>query len=91
MSPRKTLSTLAPAMLAATLGACATAPAPQLAATEGTSLESCQQVTGSRIRTDRATCAPVGYPYKSFSKEDIESTGQIDLLQALRQLNPAFQ
>jgi len=76
------------------LAGCA-APAPRpIAANEARplSLTQCENVTGSRIRTrGRSDCAPVGYPFKNFTAEEIEATGQTDLNQALRQMDPAFR
>jgi hypothetical protein len=70
-------------------------PAPQLANAdrgEATSLERCEQVTGSRIlRRSTEGCEAVNYPLKSFSAEQIQGTGEMDLHDALRMLDPAFQ
>ena len=59
---------------------------------QAVNLADCEQVTGSRIRTDRrGNCAPVGYPFKSFSQAELEATGEMDLNSALRQMDPAFR
>jgi hypothetical protein len=77
----------------AVLSGCATGPAPLAAADTGDSaLEQCDQVTGSRIRgRDRGSCEPVGHPFRSYSAEELAATGEIDLVEALRQLDPSFQ
>jgi hypothetical protein len=51
----------------------------------------CDQVSGTRIRpgSDR-DCETSFGPNRKFTKEDIERTGQIDLAQALRMLDPIF-
>jgi len=75
----------------APLAACVS-QSPTLAAKEGTQLEPpCGEITGTRIRTDREECAPVGLPLKSFSAEELQSTGELDMAEALRQLDPAFR
>jgi hypothetical protein len=45
------------------------------------SLAGCDQVTGSRVRVPkgRTDCAPAGYPFRQFSADDIQATGQTDL------------
>ena len=52
----------------------------------------CLRETGSRIRardpaTGKRTC--IAEPGNAYSKDDIDSTGQVDLAKALRQLDPA--
>ena len=52
----------------------------------------CLRETGSRIRArDPATGkrACIAEPGNAYSKDDIDSTGQVDLAKALRQLDPA--
>ena len=84
------------AALAATLGllaACATRPAP-LAANDPERVAGageCEQVTGSRIRPKNSDCTSLGYPYRSYSAEELQGTGEIDLVEALRQIDPAFR
>lgn len=81
-------------LIAASLAACATSPRPQTLAAndEAGAAAACTQVTGSRIQSSqRAHCEPVGYPFRSFTRQQLEATGQIDLVEALRQLNPAFR
>jgi hypothetical protein len=80
---------LAGALLA--LGACAAQPAP-LAASDGAAADRSGCIpTGSRIRTRDGECSPRGYPFRSYSAEELQATGEIDLLEALRQIDPAFQ
>lgn len=92
MKCRKFLPAIAITALLLPLAACVS-PGPQtLAANEGLALADCQQVTGSRIRSsEHRGCEPVGYPFKRFSSEELQATGQIDLVEALRQLDPAFR
>lgn len=90
-----TMTALLCASLAA-LGGCATPRPASLAEASTTPLEQCDQVTGSRIRSgSRAgsgtACEPVGHPFRSYSAEELQSTGEMDLSEALRQLDPAFR
>jgi hypothetical protein len=77
----------------AALSGCATGPAALAAAdTDGSALEQCDQITGSRIRgRDPGRCEPVGHPFRSYTAEELALTGEIDLVEALRQLDPSFQ
>ena len=65
-----------------------------LADNEPVSLESqeCEALTGTRIRT-KATgeCRPSTTPFKSYSAEELRSTGEADLGNALRQIDPSFR
>lgn len=70
-------------------------------------VECAETVTGSRIRAARpakdavkdatkdkdkqAKCMTSSYPMRTWTKEDLEMTGQTDLAEALRQLDPAFR
>ena len=89
----KTLS--ATALLGGTLvllGACAAPRPATLADTGDASLDQCSQVTGSRIRSStRKDCEPLGQPFRSYSAEELQSTGEMDLSEALRQLDPSFR
>lgn len=83
------------AVAAAALGlmaGCAGQPA-QLAATpEPAASQECAVVTGSRIAPEaRHDCKPVGYPFRSYSAQDLEATGHMDLADALRSIDPAFR
>jgi hypothetical protein len=76
----------------ALLGACAAPRPAALADNADASLEQCEQVTGSRIRSStRKDCEPLGQPMRSYSAEELRSTGEMDLSEALRQLDPSFR
>ncbi len=48
--------------------------------------------TSSRIRRQKAgECTPSAAPTRSWSREEIEQTGETDVGQALRKLDPRFQ
>jgi uncharacterized lipoprotein YajG len=86
-------STILP--LFATLGlmaGCAAQPE-QVAATDAAAQEQCaQQFTGSRIRSaDNTRCAPQGYPSRSYTAEELATTGEMDMSEALRKLDPTFR
>jgi len=53
----------------------------------------CQQVTGSRIKPRDATSCDKSSnrPFRSYSAESLQETGEIDLVEALRKLDPAFR
>lgn len=53
----------------------------------------CTQAPGSRIRLAKPEdCARVARgAYRSYSKEDIERTGETSVAEALRKLDPAFR
>ncbi len=83
------------ALLAAALlglGACAAQPAAPLAANDNAAPDhdNCTP-TGSRIRSRDGDCTPKGYPFRSYSAEELQNTGQISLGEALRQIDPAFR
>lgn len=47
--------------------------------------------TSSRIRRDKGgKCTPSSAPTRTYTKEDIDSTGQTDLTEALKRLDPRF-
>lgn len=53
----------------------------------------CLRETGSRIRardpaTGKRTC--IAEPGNAYSKDDLDSTGQVDLARALQQLDPSI-
>jgi hypothetical protein len=54
---------------------------------------SCNQLTGSRIKPARSgKCESLSpSPLRSYSKEDLERTGETDLNEALRKVDPAFR
>jgi hypothetical protein len=49
----------------------------------------CVQETGSHIRRHDQACLPVNG--NSYSKEDLDRTGQPDIARALQQLDPSVQ
>jgi hypothetical protein len=53
----------------------------------------CEQVTGSRIKPRDATSCEKSsnQRYRSFTAEELQQTGSIDLAEALRKLDPAFR
>jgi len=48
----------------------------------------CEQSTASRIRKNKGDCDKDSQPTSSYSKEELESTGQTDTGDALRRLDP---
>jgi hypothetical protein len=56
-------------------------------------LEQCDKPTGSIIRPKvKDGCKPTGsLATRTYSKEDIERTGEFDLNEALRKLDPSFR
>jgi hypothetical protein len=51
----------------------------------------CDTVTGSRVtRRADGECRQSSYPFRSFSKEDLERTGSMELGDQLRDVDPAF-
>ena len=53
----------------------------------------CEKVTGSVIRpSEKKECKSASsQPMRTYTKEDIERTGEISVAQALRKLDPRFQ
>jgi hypothetical protein len=53
----------------------------------------CTQVPGSHIRLAKPEdCSKAARgPYRSYSKEDLERTGESDVAEALRKLDPSFR
>jgi hypothetical protein len=52
----------------------------------------CEYVSGSRIRPKtEQDCRSAFGPLRSYSKEDLDRTGEMDLNQALRALDPIFR
>ena len=51
----------------------------------------CARTTGSRIKPVRSSACPgASQMTRSYSKRDIETTGEIDLAEALRKIDPIF-
>ena len=93
----RTLTMLAAALLASA-GALAAETAvvspdpPKATSTKATktALE-CEDTTSSRIRRDKAgKCTKSASSARSYSREEIERTGQTDVSEALRRLDPRF-
>lgn len=93
MRPIRTfLSCAAAAASLVLMAGCAGQPALLATTSEATTPKACLAVTGSRIAPDtRNACKPLGYPFRSYSSEDLEATGHIDLVDALRSVDPAFR
>lgn len=53
--------------------------------------KACEPVSGSHIRPSTArNCETLAQPMRSYSAEDIQRTGEMNLAQALRKLDPIF-
>ncbi|RYZ63585.1 MAG: hypothetical protein EOP08_10655 [Proteobacteria bacterium] len=52
---------------------------------------SCEPSARSRIRKARSLGCNDAQPTRSYSREDLQSTGQFDSAEALRRLDPRFQ
>jgi hypothetical protein len=53
--------------------------------------EACQGSTGSRIKPAKpADCKASKYALRTYSSDELQRTGEIDLTEALRKLDPAF-
>jgi hypothetical protein len=54
-------------------------------------VKQCAAVTGTHIRPRvENECKASNGPQRSYSKDEIERTGQIDMAEALRRLDPSF-
>lgn len=97
MNLHRSTGLLATGLVLAVLTGCATQPATTAKSATDTQTviaqsDSCEAATGSRIRgTAKENCSPVGYPIKSYSSDDLNSTGSIDLAEALRTLDPGIR
>jgi hypothetical protein len=95
--PAHSIAALA-ALLALPLGtvmaaeAPAASPAPARAAPEARHKEPAPcDVTSTRIRRNRnGDCPASSQPTRSYTKDDLDSTGQTDVGEALRRLDPRF-
>src|SRR5687767_10167521 len=97
---KATLAILVTAVVAAAAG-CATSSSPADAAriaadaSKPTTFDkACVQDTGSRIKPakgDETKAANCMQPGSTYSKEELERTGEIDTGRALRQLDPRIQ
>lgn len=95
MSRYPRILTMLAAAFLASAGALAAEPAavaPDMPkATAKKTSPDCEDTTSSRIRRDKAgSCAKSASPTRSYSREDIERTGQMDVGDALRRLDPRF-
>jgi curli biogenesis system outer membrane secretion channel CsgG len=75
------------------LVAVATEPAAAAAVTKAKKFEkTCEATATSRIRRGKAgDCATETQPTRTFTQRDLESTGQFDMGEALRRLDPRLQ
>lgn len=93
MSKWRTLRVLALGMALVPLAACVASRA-TLASNDVVGLEGsqCRAITGTRIRTKRSAsgCRPSVAPLKSYTAEQLSSTGAIGLDDALRQIDLVF-
>lgn len=80
------------AALAADTGAPAETSQPAKPATAKSADADCQNVSGSRVRPAGGRgCHYRSFgPLRSYSRRDIEMTGESDLAEALRKLDPVF-
>jgi hypothetical protein len=84
----------------ATAPAASTEATAKPVATEGAAKEAaakparpkaCEYISGSRMRPNLAEgCRTASGPLRVFSQEDLQRTGEIDMNQALRKLDPIF-
>ena len=78
---------LAPAAL---LAADTTAPAAPKEKTKASA--PCERISGSIIRpTMKNGCKPTAQPFRTYTAEDLERTGETDLNQALRKVDTIFR
>lgn len=88
LKPRSLVACLAVAV-ATVLGGCATASRAPGGQTLAASNPDCVQSTGSRINNPDRKC--VNVPGSSYTQEDVQRTGEIDLGAALKRMDPRFQ
>jgi hypothetical protein len=80
------LKKLVPGATLLLLAACASTPAPQSAAAQATPPIGCVSDTATRLPVRAGDCAGVG---SSYSKQQMDSTGQPYVGDALRMLDPS--
>ena len=90
MKPANMLPLALASLVLSGLAGCATDPERMVTQAVEPAATECD-VTGTRIRAKPPECAPKGYPFRSYSMEELQSTGRIDLLEQLRVLDPAIQ
>lgn len=88
----KTLAIAAAAMLAPLAAMAADTKVSNEAKAEKP-VAACKQVTGSRIKPrDASRCdKSSSQPWRSYSADELQQTGEIDMAEALRKLDPAFR
>lgn len=53
--------------------------------------KACEYISGSRMRPSQAEgCRTASGPLRVFTQEDLQRTGEIDMNEALRKLDPIF-
>jgi hypothetical protein len=50
----------------------------------------CEKVTGSRVRPSSRDCASTK-PFRTYTADDLERTGEMNMSDALRKLDPIFR
>jgi hypothetical protein len=69
----------------------ATEAAAKEAAAKPAKPKACEYISGSRMRPSLADgCRTASGPLRVFTQEDLQRTGEIDMNQALRKLDPIF-
>jgi hypothetical protein len=63
---------------------------PKSAAKPAKHAAACPEVSGSRIRPRIENDCKGAKPFRSYSQEDLQRTGEIDINEALRKLDPIF-
>lgn len=53
--------------------------------------QDCAYATGSRIRPRQVNRCEPNRPLRSYTKDQLDATGEIDLNDALRELDPVFR
>jgi hypothetical protein len=67
-------------------------PSADAAAAKKKSTAPCDHVTGSRIRPSAArNCESSVRPFRSYSAEELQQAGEINLDEALRKIDPVFR
>jgi hypothetical protein len=98
--PAGTRAAFGAALLCAALNAAAADPtaapaqntAPAQDATPRKAVTRCEPVTGSRILPSAADhCKSAVRPYRSYTQEELQRTGETDLSAALRKIDPVFR
>lgn len=81
------------------LGVCAAEPSAQSATADASTVKAeatakakvrCEDSTGSRIKPRKADCEPIVRPSRTYSRDLMQTTGEINTYEALRKLDPIF-